>query len=339
MFSETRFWESFHPVKVVLFCGENFLKIRVFVLFRCPHSINNDDSIQHKSLVYHRFGRRTSAITTVEFVLWRDCETSGGVNTGDSLEKRLVLIVVSTILICLFLFFTVVEGVTLKELNISAYSGDTFHESPVFLLFYQLLVNNLGDLQIFIVFILFDIVTAFLISKICADQLRCMSVVEKRRISGDEEFDEKDVRSLMIQANTIDQLAFWSLAIYCLSPYSILACVGQSTSIFINFLLALTIFLATHGQRFISLTLLSLLTLNSFYPLILLLPLIMILEQKFQINRKEATFTIDFQSRPTKISIGFSFILFIFLYSSWFSLSLFLEDWSFQFVHSIYVFM
>src|SRR5699024_558283 len=76
----------------------------------------------------------------------------------------------------------VVEGVTLKSLNISAYSGDTFHESPLFLQFYRLIIDCLSEWQIGILFIGVDIATAFVLSQVAAHQLTTQVRIDRRRV-------------------------------------------------------------------------------------------------------------------------------------------------------------
>lgn len=241
-------------------------------------------------------------------------------------------------------FLLVVEGVTLKQLNISAYSSDTFHESPIFLQFYQLLLSQLNEFHIFILFIFVDLTTAFLLANVCFQQLKYIHLIEKKRINVDLSKKNNELfKELLVSFNSFDQLSFWCTAIYILSPYSMLSCVGQSTSVFINFLISSTLFFATNGRRYVSLLLLALLTLNSFYSLILFLPVIMILEQKFQIERsskeKNNLILINFRSTSTQISFFFSTLIFILFSIFLFTICLYLENWSFQFVHSVYVFM
>lgn len=241
-----------------------------------------------------------------------------------------------------------VEGVTLKSLNISAYSGDTFHESPLFLQFYRLIIDCLSEWQIGILFIGVDIATAFVLSRVAAHQLTTQVRIDRRRVQSQllDNDHKSQLASLFIGPDSIDNSAFWVASIYLLSPYSMLSCVGQSTSVFGNCVISVILLASTRGWRLVSMSLLALLTLNSFYPLILLLPCSLILEQKFRLQSADSgdapsknSLLIDLSQPSTKCSILLSLVTFLALFASLFAVSLSLEDWSFQFLHSTYAFM
>ncbi len=289
-----------------------------------------------------------------------------------------------------------VEAVTLLRWKVSPYSGDTFHESPLFLAFYRLLIGSLSDLQIALFFIAVDVLTAFVLAKVCSAQLNCTVAVErgieeeeelkkknkktktktkKEKDGGDdkekdEEEEEDDEATLInlkdplfsglfIQPETVSTSAFWSAAIYLLAPYSILACVAQATTVLGNFLIGLTLLAATSGHRAASLLLLALLTLNAFYPLILLSPVVLMLEQRWHLDKqqqqqgkkkspkksKESSFSsanpmhIELSSSVTRLSIAGSVLLFALFYGLLMAASYWLEGGSLQFLQSNYVFM
>lgn len=287
----------------------------------------------------------------------------------------------------------VVEAVTLLRWKVSPYSGDTFHESPLFLAFYRLLIGSLSDLQIALLFIAVDVLTAFVLAKVCSAQLNCTVAVErgieeeeelkkknkktkpKKKEKDDEEKREDEVEDdddeatlinlkdplfsgLFIQPETVSTSAFWSAAIYLLAPYSILACVAQATTVLGNFLIGLTLLAATSGHRAASLLLLALLTLNAFYPLILLSPVVLMLEQRWHLDQqqqqgkkkslkksKESSFSsanpmhIELSSSATRLSIAGSVLLFALFYGLLMAASYWLEGGSLQFLQSNYVFM
>ena len=287
-----------------------------------------------------------------------------------------------------------VEAVTLLRWKVSPYSGDTFHESPLFLAFYRLLIGSLSDLQIALFFIAVDVLTAFVLAKVCSAQLNCTVAVErgieeeeelkkknkktkpKKKEKDDEEKREDEVEDdddeatlinlkdplfsgLFIQPETVSTSAFWSAAIYLLAPYSILACVAQATTVLGNFLIGLTLLAATSGHRAASLLLLALLTLNAFYPLILLSPVVLMLEQRWHLDQQqrqqgkkkspkkseESSFSsanpmhIELSSSVTRLSIAGSVLLFALFYGLLMAASYWLEGGSLQFLQSNYVFM
>lgn len=230
-----------------------------------------------------------------------------------------------------------VEGVKLKELNIKPYDGNTFHESPIFLNFYQFIVNNLSEFQIVIFFILIDMMTAFILSNVSIMQLNSMKIMEKNRLKIylKDNDDKKSCEKLFINPATIYDCAEWIIWIYTLSPYSILPCVAQSTQVLQNFLISLIMLTASNGQRFLSFSLLALSVVNTFYSLIFLPPVILILENS-------AKNTDD--SKPQQLTIRlkslvYSLFIFMAILISFLLLCLWIENGSIQFIHSTYVFM
>ena len=69
-------------------------------------------------------------------------------------------------------------------------------------------------------------------------------------------------------------------AFYLLCPYSILACVGQSTGVFSNLLIAFSLLFATLNSRLLASLFITLLAFNSFHLLVLILPIALIIELK-----------------------------------------------------------
>ncbi|KAH9407291.1 hypothetical protein TYRP_012841 [Tyrophagus putrescentiae] len=101
----------------------------------------------------------------------------------------------------------VVEAVTLLRWKVSPYSGDTFHESPLFLAFYRLLIGSLSDLQIALFFIAVDVLTAFVLAKVCSAQLNCTVAVER----GIEEEEDSSATRLSIAGSVLLFALFYGL--------------------------------------------------------------------------------------------------------------------------------
>ncbi|CAG2176453.1 unnamed protein product [Oppiella nova] len=169
-----------------------------------------------------------------------------------------------------------IEGVTLESMSISPYSGHTFHESPIFLHFYKWLTTS-GHQLVEHLFVATDIFTALLLSLVCYKQLNYLSLLEEQRISKNVKKD--DIQRLSIDRSHITEQSLRVAVIYLLSPYSVLSCVGQSTSVFTNFLMALTLLTTTLEMRVVSTALLALLSVQSFYPLMMIVAIAMIIEQ------------------------------------------------------------
>lgn len=219
--------------------------------------------------------------------------------------------------------------------------GDTFHESPIFLVFYQLLLDRLNDFSISTFFILIDIATSLLLAQVAYYQLLLIQRYNRNRIQayltrkkdedGFKNFDPS--ASILLSQDAIQLKCFWVAAIYLLSPYSLLPCIAQSSSVLANFLISLALLMATLNYRVISLLLVSLLTLNSFYPLTLLAPVILLVEQSSQSSSVRSV------SRNKLFSIALSLIIFTVFYATLVGVCVWLERGSFRFVQSTYVFM
>lgn len=231
----------------------------------------------------------------------------------------------------------------MKRLNIEPYNGDTFHESPLFFKFYQLLLNHLSEFYIAVLFIIIDIATAFILSKVANKQMIKMenseqTLMEQHRKTIQvkrKEKEEKILNNLMIKSDAAEEVAEWIIWIYLLSPYSILPCVAQSTSVLNNFIISLILFQANNGQRYLSLALLALSSLNTFYSLILLPSVILILEKEFYHKSNK----INSDKSPDKCSIVYSLFIFILFLISSLILCLWIENGSSRFFYSTYFFM
>lgn len=82
----------------------------------------------------------------------------------------------------------------------------------------------------------------------------------------------KNIDQLLLQEIDRDKVPFHILLAYLFNPYSILNCVGQTTTVLSNFLLAVFFFGLSRKHRLLSCLALALETQNNLYPFVLLLP-------------------------------------------------------------------
>lgn len=170
-----------------------------------------------------------------------------------------------------------VEAISLLNLNVSPYAGEIFHETPLFLYFYRYL-NELSPILLSLVFIVCDYLTGALLGFVAFNQLQHLRDLEKPRTA--EFKDAEDRKQLEVNEEQITGVGFKVFAFYLLCPYSILACVGHSTGVFANLLIAASLLFATLNRRLLAAIFVSLLAFNSFHSLILVLPLALIIELK-----------------------------------------------------------
>ena len=223
-------------------------------------------------------------------------------------------------------------------MSISPYSGHTFHESPIFLHFYRFLLTNAKEL-IPNVFILVDITTALILSAVSYNQLNNLIELEEQRITKNTKKD--DIKRLSIDRNQIQELSLKVAVIYLLSPYSLLSCVGQSTSVFTNFLMALSLLTTTLRMRLISTALAALLSYQCFYPSLMIVAIAMIIEQKTQQKTKNAIQTqeVKYSEPLVRFSMLSTLALFVMFWFALLFVSYRLMGDNYEFLYSTYGFL
>jgi phosphatidylinositol glycan class U len=223
------------------------------------------------------------------------------------------------------------------NLGMSPYIGHTFHESPLFLHFYHLLITNINQF-IAHIFIAIDIMTALLLCLLTYNQLNCLKLIEEQRMKNLPQ--KEDIKKLSINENVINELSLKVAVIYLLSPYSLLSCVGQSTSVFTNFLMSLVLYTSTKGCRILSTALLALLSYQSFYPLMMIIPIIMIIEQqKCLNNNKKDVIGVQYSSPTVRFSMLTTLLYFLGFVFALLFLSYKLMENNFDFIYSTYGFL
>lgn len=178
----------------------------------------------------------------------------------------------------IFLNFIAIEAVHLLNNSVSPYSGEIFHESPLFLYFYRS-IQGIHKAPLFFLFILVDYLTAILLSIIAFNHLEHLLNLERPHFIEFKD-DAKDLKLIEISESKLRNVKFRVFAFYFLCPYTIAACVGQSTGVFNNFLITLSLLFATYNHRFIASFFIALVSFNSFHNLILVLPIALIIELK-----------------------------------------------------------
>jgi len=161
----------------------------------------------------------------------------------------------------------VVEGVYLHQRSQSPYEGDVFHETPIGLMFYSYLLQW-SPLVLQMVFILCDILTATTLSYACGKFY--LSLVENQEKK--KNMYHADAKMIMLNRNDIN-IGYYVGAAYILNPYIICSCVAMTTTVFTNLILAVTLLSMAQKSRTLSCTFAALATYQSFYPLMLIVPI------------------------------------------------------------------
>lgn len=137
----------------------------------------------------------------------------------------------------------VVEGLHLRKLGVDPYSGDSLHETPLHLTAYQLLMDTLGSFTPFF-FVLLDVATACLLYFMTKKYMRFVFVTE----SGNSAKYSKEADKLLLKERDLFYPPRYVVAIYLFNPYTIFNCVGQTTTVFGNFFLALHLVGMMYGK-------------------------------------------------------------------------------------------
>lgn len=87
-------------------------------------------------------------------------------------------------------------------------------------------------------------------------------------------------RKLVLTIPVARQIPLFVLTVYCLSPFNILSCVSQNTSVFDNFLHTLSLFAMVYGVWPLSTVTLALLTSRCLHTVILVVPAMMFIRHR-----------------------------------------------------------
>jgi len=167
------------------------------------------------------------------------------------------------------------EGVHLHQSGLSPYSGVVFHETPLALLVFSIFGKNTAYTSW--VFILGDLLTSFLLSKVG-------EVVAKQRLIDQEIASSaglyhKESTSLLASLSTTLTIPRLLCLSYLLNPYVIASCVAMTSTVWTNLMLATFLLSLVTSNQVIACVSLSLATYQSLYPAILLVPLCLKLVQ------------------------------------------------------------
>ncbi|OXU23368.1 hypothetical protein TSAR_012475 [Trichomalopsis sarcophagae] len=169
----------------------------------------------------------------------------------------------------------ITEGVYLHNIGVDPYSGDLLHETPLGLVTFDFIQKYFPTYLIWLLFVITDLVTALLLGITATYYI-------KESIDRDKEEEAKrDTKAKTDPDNNFSLITspsktsvFYVSAAYLFNPYIVLNCVGLTTTVFTNFLIAVTL-LAIIKRSIIPFCLtIALLTLQGLYPVCLIVPAI-----------------------------------------------------------------
>ncbi|CRL00804.1 CLUMA_CG014056, isoform A [Clunio marinus] len=164
-------------------------------------------------------------------------------------------------------FKRVKEGAFLYANDVDPYEGDVYHENPFILFTTSFLLKNMSGM-IPIIIILLDLLTAIFI------YLGTKAISEnnfEKQQKNLSTYAENTTEIQLKKADTIEIPTYCALA-YLFNPYSILNCVGLTTTVISNFLLSIMIFSLSRNMKILCILSLAIETQKNFYSFVLIVP-------------------------------------------------------------------
>lgn len=162
------------------------------------------------------------------------------------------------------------EGVFMYQSGQSPYEGVVFHETPLALFVFSL-VKSQSDLISRLLFILGDLITCLILSKLG-------EIVAKERMLEQEKNRpnvHEESRSLLSSITSVVSTPRFMTVAYLLNPYIILNCAARTSTVWANLLLAIFLFSLAKRWQHVACLSLALATYQSLYPGLLIVPLVL----------------------------------------------------------------
>ncbi|XP_075216449.1 phosphatidylinositol glycan anchor biosynthesis class U [Lycorma delicatula] len=175
----------------------------------------------------------------------------------------------------------VTEGVALYNEGTDPYMGDMLHETPVGLIIYNWMLQNLGD-NIMFAFIICDLITAQLLFS-TAKHFICYLLSRQEK---EKDNYAKVSPQLLVSPDDVQMGPVFVASAYLFNPYIVLSCAAQTTTVFANLFLAMTFYSMLKGNVVLCTIALALSAQQSLYTIILLVPVCMYIAQ----NKKSKLF-------------------------------------------------
>ncbi|ORX90914.1 PIG-U-domain-containing protein [Basidiobolus meristosporus CBS 931.73] len=157
------------------------------------------------------------------------------------------------------------EGLYLAQNGVAPYDGGVFHQAPLLLVLFQF-ARRLPELFSYLLYTIVDVVIALELQKISA--VKELLYLNKRKL----EAEAKE------NPNAVEENWLIS-ALYLFNPYSVLTSLARSTIVFTNLCVILAFSTSLRGNKFWSMFWVAMAAYLSFYPIMLVFPVVMILAQ------------------------------------------------------------
>lgn len=173
----------------------------------------------------------------------------------------------------------VVEGVSLYREGINPYDGDLFHETPIGLVVFDFILAYIPN-YISVIFIACDLITGLSLYWTACEYMKEME--EKQ--NAEKDTYAENASELLLNEHYFQFSPKYVLIVYLFNPYNILNCVGFTTTTFGNLCLAVAFLSMIKGWRISCCLALGLNVYQTFYTIVLIIPVCIYIAQKE--NRK-----------------------------------------------------
>ncbi|CAH2102605.1 unnamed protein product [Euphydryas editha] len=165
-----------------------------------------------------------------------------------------------------------IEGIYLYDHGIDPYEGDSFHESPIVLVFFHFMLKKVPYL-LPLIFTLMDILTAHILYKTSKAFVLILEESQEKI----KQNIAKESKTMLLNKSQLNEAPDYVLSVYLFNPYSVLNCVGMTSTVIQNLLVSVSLWGAASGQRLLACTFIALATHQALYPILLVVPISILL--------------------------------------------------------------
>ncbi|CAG8655607.1 593_t:CDS:2, partial [Funneliformis caledonium] len=169
-------------------------------------------------------------------------------------------------------FIRLTEGLYLFENGVPPYDGGAFHQAPLLLVCFQML-GYLPSIFTKLTFILTDLILAYFLTDIARIKQQLYNNFPRIEIE--------------LKENVSKEIDPWIIAgLYLFNPLTIASCLSQSTIIFTNLSIVFGTYYSLKDNKSYGMFWIAMATYLSFYPFMLISPLILILINHAKLREK-----------------------------------------------------
>ncbi|XP_011561007.2 phosphatidylinositol glycan anchor biosynthesis class U protein [Plutella xylostella] len=209
------------------------------------------------------------------------------------------------------------EGVYLYDHDVNPYEGDAFHESPIMLIVFHFLMKKVPYL-LPLIFTIIDLITAHLLYKTAKS---FVAMFKDAQESAKDEVAEES-KGMLLQDTDLAEVPNYVLSVYLFNPYSVLNCVGMTTTVVQNVLVTGALWSAAGSQQVLACLCLALATHQALYPVLLIVPISLLLA--------------DMKKGCNKCSYIRTLLIFVLCWGFLTYISAFIMDGSYDYLNNTY---